>query len=227
MRRWAFVIMAIASTLVLGALPAYTQRLRAGFSVEYGTATNAFGLSSASFAIPYQNNTSSDGVVSTDLEYLIARAGPIELGIALKGSFGFSSWNLGSPLFPGVSDGQGNYYYPDNVHISADWWAVAPLATAHVHLGPFVTLDGGLGYGPYGYFNVTYWDDAGVTSGPVFQESGFFPASAWGFDWSAGLSFGFFRIVSLGLDVGMTGPDFVTGLNVSFALGERYGRRFR
>jgi hypothetical protein len=224
MRRWAFVIMAIASALVLGALPAHAQRLRAGFSVEYGTATNAFGLSSLSFTVPYQNNTSSDGVVSADLECLIARAGPIDLGIALKGSFGFSSWNLGSP---GVTDSLENYYYPDNVYISADWWAAAPLATAHVHLGPFVMLDGAFGYGPYGYFNVNYWDDAGVTSGPVIQESGFFPASAWGFDWSAGLSFGFFRIVSLGLDVGMMGPDFVTGLNVSFALGERYGRRFR
>ncbi len=66
-----------------------------------------------------------------------------------------------------------------------------------------------------------------MTSGPVSQESGFFPTSAWGFDCSTGLSFGFFRIASLGLDVGMMGPDFVTGLNVNFALGERYGRRFR
>jgi len=224
MRRWVFAVTAIASALALGALPLYAQRLRIGLSFEYGTTTNAFGLSAPSFTVPYQDNASNDGVVSADMEYLLARAGPIDLGMALKGSLGFSDWNLGSP---GVYDSLNNYYYPDNVHISAAWWAVAPLATAHVHMGPFVTLDGALGYGPYGYFNVNYWDDAGVTSGPVSQESGFFPPSAWGLDWSTGLSFGFFRLVSLGLDVGMMGPDFVTGLNVSFALGERYGRRFR
>lgn len=139
----------------------------------------------------------------------------------MKGSFGFSSWNLGSP---GVYDSMNNYYYPDNVYITAGWWAAVPQATAHIHLGRFVTLDGAFGYGPYGYFNVNYWDDDGETSGPVIQQSGFFPTSAWGFDWSTGLSFGLFRAVSLGFDVGMTGPDFVSGLNVSFALGERYGR---
>ncbi len=224
MRRWTFAAAAIASALLLGSLPAYAQRFRAGFSFEFGTTSSAFGLSAPSFYVPYQNNTSGDGVISGNLELLIGRAGPIDIGIAAKGSFGFSEWNLGSP---GVYDGLGYYYYPDDVHISAGWWAVAPMATAHVHLGPFVTLDGAVGYGPYGYFNVNYWDDAGVTSGPVVQESDFFPSSAWGLDWSAGLSFGFFRLMSMGLDVGMMGPDFVAGFVLNFTLGESYGRRFR
>ena len=223
MRRRFLTAAAIVSALVLGALPGYAQRLRAGLSVDYGTTTNAFGLSSIAFTVPYQNNTSSDVVVSGDVEYLLARAGPIDLGITLKGSLGFSTWNLGSP---GVTDSQNNYYYPDDIHIDAEWWAAAALATAHVHLGPFATLDGAFGYGPYSYFNVNYWDDDGVTAGPVSQESDFFPTSAWGLDWSAGLSFGFFRIASMGLHVGVMGPDFVTGINVSFRLGEPYERRF-
>lgn len=226
MRRWIFAAAAIASALLLGSLPAYAQRFRAGLSFEYGTTTSAFGLASPYFTIPYQNNTSGDGVVSGDFELIVGRAGPIDLGIELKGSFAFSGWNLGSPPL-GVYDVYSGFYYADNVHISADWWAVAPLATAHVHLGPFVTLDGAFGYGPYGYFNVSYWDDAGFVSGPVSQESGFFPPTAWGFDWSAGLSFGFFRIMSLGLDVGMMGPDFVGGFVLNFALDGGYGRRFR
>ena len=58
----------------------------------------------------------------------------------------------------------------------------------------------------------------GVVYGPVLQSAGVFPQEAWGIDWSAGLSFGYFRRASLTLDVGMTGPDFVAGLGVRFPL---------
>ena len=135
-----------------------------GFTFDYGTASSSFGLSSAPyFTVPYQYNTSTDGVISGDIEYLIARR-PLQVGIAFKGSFAFSGWDLGSP---GVYDSVGNYYYPDDVRISANWWALAALATAHLHLGRYVTIDGAFGYGPYGYFNVNYQDDSGVVYGPV------------------------------------------------------------
>jgi hypothetical protein len=165
--------------------------------------------------VPPQSNASSDGVVSGILEYVAVRGRPLSVGIAFKGSFAFSGWNLGSP---GVTDGLGNYYYPDDVHISADWWALGAFLTGHLRLGPFASLDGAVGYGPYGYFNVNYWDDAGVVYGPVSGGSGLFPQDAWSIDWSAGISFGFFPLVSLGLDVGMMGPDFVAGLGVYFLL---------
>ena len=172
MRRWAFAMMAAASTLLLGALPVYAQRVRAGFEFDYGTTTSAFGLSSPYFTVPYQNNTSGDGVISGNLEYLFARRWPLDVGIAFKGSFGFSGWDLGSP---GVTDAYGYYYYPDDVHVSADWWALAAMATAHVHLGPFATIDGAVGYGPYGYFNVSYWDDAGAVSVRFPRDRASFP----------------------------------------------------
>jgi hypothetical protein len=81
-----------------------------------------------------------------------------------------------------------------------------------------VTLDGALGYGPYGYANVSYWDDYGTTAGPVDQSSGYFPQTAWGLDWSAGLSFRMFRLLALSLDIGMMGPDFVSGIGFTFPL---------
>jgi len=56
----------------------------------------------------------------------------LELGLAIKGSLAFSQWDLGSP---GVYDGMGFYYYPDNISIGANWWAAAALATAHLHVG--------------------------------------------------------------------------------------------
>jgi len=215
MRRWTVAVVAAASALLLGVLPVHADRLRLGFLFDYGTTSNAFGLSSPYFTVPYQNNVSSDGVISGNLEYLLIRRWPVDVGIALKGSIAFSGWNLGSP---GVFDSVGNYYYPDDVHISADWWALAAMAALHVHLGPFATIDGAFGYGPYGYFNVSYWDDANVATGPVTQGSGFFPQNAWSIDWATGLSFGFYRLVSLSVDVGMMGPDFVAGVGLNFLL---------
>lgn len=216
MKRHFVIGISAVIALLLGALPGYSDRLRAGVSFEYGTTTSAFGLvSPVFFAVPYQSNTSADGVISGTLEYLFARRWPLDLGVAVKGSFALSGWNLGSP---GVWDTQGNYYYLDDVHISADWWAFAAMGMAHIHLGPFATVDGAIGYGPYGYFNVSYWDDAGVVTGPVTEGGGIFPQNAWSIDWSAGLSFGFFSLASLALEVGMMGPDFVAGLGVGFAL---------
>jgi len=117
MRRLTVAVVAAASALLLGALPVHADRLRAGFEFDYGTALSAFGLSSPNFIVPYQNNVSSDGVISADLEFLFIRRWPVDVGVALKGSFAFSGWNLGSP---GVYDSTGTYYYyPDDVHISA------------------------------------------------------------------------------------------------------------
>ena len=215
MRRRTFALIAAASVLLLGTLPSYAES-RVGFTFDYGTTSSSFGLSSPPyFIVPYQHNTSEDGIISAYLEGLITPRRQLELGIALKGSLAFSQWNLGSP---GVSDGMGFYYYPDDIRIGANWWAAAVLATAHLRLGQFMTINGAVGYGPYGYFNLSYQDDAGVVSGPVSQGSGAFPSRVWGIDWSAGLSFGFFRRVSVDLDVGMTGPDFVGGFGVSFPL---------
>ena len=216
MRRLAVVVVAVTSALLLGPFPVHADRLRVGFAFDYGTTSSSFGLSSSQFTVPYQNNVASDGVISANLELLIIRRWPVDVGVAVKGSFAFSGWNLGSP---GVFDSTGtNYYYPDDVHISANWWAVAPMATLHVHVGPFFALDGAVGYGPYGYFNVSYWDDATVATGSVQQGSGFFPQNAWSLDWTAGLSFGFFRMVSVSLDGGMMGPDFIAGVGVNFLL---------
>jgi hypothetical protein len=231
-------VAAAVSLLFLGAAPAFAQRLRAGVSFEYGTASSSFGLEAygapgglSYFSIPNQNNTSTDGVISADLEYIFARRRPLEVGFELKGSFGISGWNLGTPAgslttdgFPGVYDTYGayvtpgTYAAPDSVHISADWWALAAMVTGHLHLGPFVTLNGAVGYGPYSYFNVNYWDDLGLVSGPVSQSFGLFPSRAWSVDWSAGLGFGFFGLFSVDLDVGMMGPDFLTGLGVDFLI---------
>jgi len=209
-------VIAAACAAFLAALPSCADQLRAGFSFDYGTTSGVFGLTSPPyFTVPNQYNTSTDGVISGDLEYLFVAGRPLDVGVAFKGSFAFSGWDLGSP---GVTDAFSNFYYPDDVRISADWWALAAMLTAHLHLGRFVTLDGGVGYGPYGYSNVNYYDDAGVVYGPVAQGSGFFPAQAWAIDWTTGLSFGFSRRVSLGIDVGMMGPDFVAGLGVSFPL---------
>jgi hypothetical protein len=215
MKRLIIAAVAAAFVLILGVLPASAQqRIRTGLSFDYGTATSAFGLSSPpAFDVPFQNNSSSDAVISADLEYLLVRELPLDVGLEIKGSFGISSWDLGSP---GVFDAVGNYYLPDDVFISSPWWAAAAMATAHLHLGRFITLDGALGYGPFGYFDVSYWDDAGVVAGPVVQGAGVFPPNAWGVDWSTGLSFGVFRLASVSLEAGMMGPDFVAGLGVSF-----------
>ena len=215
MRRWIAAAAAAACALLLGSFPLYADRLRAGFSLEYGTASSAFSLQSPAFTVPYQNNASNDGIISGILEYVVTRGRPLSVGVALKGSFAFSGWDLGSP---GVTDSLGNYYYPDDVHISSDWWAAGAFLTAHLRLGPFATIDGAVGYGPYGYFNVSYWDDAGVVSGPVAGGSGFFPEETWSIDWSTGISFGFYPLVSLSLDIGMMGPDIVAGVGLFFLL---------
>jgi len=156
-------------------------------------------------------------VLTGEAEYLVVHRPRLDLGVAVDGSIAFSSWDLGSPP-GGVTDSQGYVYYPDDVHIYAEWWAVDASLKAHVHLTRFLTLDGAIGYGPYGYFNVNYADDVGVTYGPVEQSSEVFPTDAWGIDWTAGLSFGFFRWVDLSVDLGMRGPDFVTGLGLSFPM---------
>ena len=214
-KRWIVLAAAAASTLLLGSAAAYADRLRVGFAFEYGTTSSAFGLVSPSFSVPYQNNTSSDGIFSGILEYTLTRGRPLAVGIAFKGSIALSGWNLGSP---GVTDSVGNYYYPDDVHLSADWWALGAFLTGHLRVAPFVSIDGAVGYGPYGYAGVSYWDDAGVVAGPVSTEDGFFPPQAWSIDWWAGISLGFFPLVSLGFDVGMMGPDFVAGVAVYFLL---------
>jgi hypothetical protein len=215
MRRLTFALVASASALLLGALPSYSES-RVGFTFDYGSTSSSFGLSSPPyFTVPYQYNTSEDGIISGYLEGLITPHRQLELGIAIKGSLAFSQWNLGSP---GVYDSMGYYYYPDDIHINANWWAAAGLVTAHLHLGQFMAINGAVGYGPYGYFNVSYQDDAGVVEGPVSQGPRAFPSRVWGIDWSAGLSFGFMRWISVDLDVGMMGPDFVGGFGVSFPL---------
>jgi hypothetical protein len=215
MKRSIILVTSLATALLAGALSAYADPFRATISLDYGSASSTFGLSSPNFTVPVQNNTSSDGILSGTLEYLAIRRGPLELGLAAKGAFAVSGWNLGSP---GVYYGMGYYPY-DNVHITADWWALAALGTLHIHLGRWVTLDGAFGYGPYGYTNVNYWDDGGMVSGPVDQSQGPFPPTAWGIDWSAGLSFRLLWRAALSLDVGMLGPDFVTGLGITFPLG--------
>jgi hypothetical protein len=215
MRTWTLTLIAAATALLLGALPSYADG-RVGFAFDYGTTSSAFGLSSPPyFMVPYQNNSAEDGILSAYLEGLLLPRRQLELGIALKGSLGFSQWDLGSP---GVSDSMGFYYYPDDIRIGANWWAAALQATAHLHVGRFMTINGAVGYGPYGYFNVSYQDDLGVVSGPVSQDPRAFPSRVWGIDWSAGLSFGFLRLVSIDLDVGMMGPDLIGGFGVSFPL---------
>ena len=216
-RNWPFPITfaAVVGAALAAGPPAAAQQIRAGVDIQYGTATSAFGLSSAAFTVPYQENASADGVLSGTVEYLLVRGFRVDVGVALRGSAAFSGWDLGSP---GVTDSQGYTYYPDDVHISADWWALAAGAVLHVHLGRLVTLDGAIGYGPYGYFNVGYWDDAGVTAGPVTPGSGVFPPDAWAVDWLIGASFGIFDRIALDADVGMRGPDLVTGLGVNFPL---------
>jgi hypothetical protein len=189
---------------------AFADPFRFAVELQGGTASSTFGLSSAAFDVPVQNNSSVDGIISATLEYLLAHAGPLDLGLAARGSFALSGWNLGTP---GVWNG--SYYdYTDAVHLSTDWWALAAMVTLHIRLGQYVLLDGAVGYGPYGYGSVSYWDDYGYTAGPVVQSPGFFPGLAYSIDWSAGLSFRIFRFAALSLDVGMMGPDFVSGLGI-------------
>ncbi len=214
MKRSVFALFA-ALAAFLAASPGQAAGLRAGIGLEYGTASSAFGLTSPGFfSVPYQNNSSSDFVFSGDLEYLFVRRWPVNIGLEVKGSFAFSGWYLGTP---GVYDTSGYYYPYDGVHVSANWWALAALGTLHIHLGPAFTLDGAVGYGPYGYTNVSYYDDYGIVAGPVTQGGAVFPQSAWGLDWSAGLSFGI-DLLSFSLDAGMMGPDFVAGLGIGFLL---------
>jgi hypothetical protein len=214
MKRLAFALFAVLTTL-LAASSGYAAGLRAGITMEYGTASNAFGLTSPSFfSVPYQNNSSNDFVLSGDLEYLFVRRWPVDIGLEAQGSFAFSGWYLGTP---GVYDTSGYYYPYDGVHISANWWALAALATLHIHIGPAVTLDGAVGYGPYGYANVSYYDDYGIVTGPVTQGGSIFPQTAWGLDWSGGLSFGI-DLLSFSLEAGTKGPDFVAGLGIGFLL---------
>jgi hypothetical protein len=210
----SIIFAALLALAGLAALPVYADPLRASIGFEYGSASSTFGLVSPSFSVPVQQNNSSDGILSGTLEYLFARSGPVELGVAVKGSLAVSGWNLGAP---GVFYGP-DYYPYDNVHLSTTWWALAAMGTVHFHLGQLVTLDGAFGYGPYGYSNVTYWDDYALVQGPVDQSSGYFPRGAWGIDWSAGATFRLFRFVALFLDVGMMGPDFVAGFGFTFPL---------
>src|SRR5208337_4904072 len=131
---------------------------------SYGSAGSTFGLalppfpSVPTFDVPVQNNYSADVIFSMTFEYDALRTGPLELGLGAKGAFGLSSWNLGVPP-GGVIDSLGYVHLYDQVHIGADWWALAPMATMHLHLGRFVTWDAAVGFGPYGYFDVTYYDD--------------------------------------------------------------------
>ena len=215
MKRSSVTAFAVLAVLFLGALPGHSAGLRAGFSLEYGTTSSAFGLSSPGFFnVPYQANSSSDFVLSGRLEWLAVRRWPLEVGVEAKGAFAFSDWNLGAP---GVTDTSGYYHPYDQVHIGAEWWALAAMGTAHLHLGPIVTLDAAVGYGPYGYVNVNYYDDEGIVAGPVTQGSSVFPQNAWSLDWTAGFSFGFY-ILSFVIDAGMMGPDFVAGLGMDFSL---------
>ena len=52
MRRLTVIVVAAASVLLLGALPAHADRLRAGFEFDYGTTANAFSLSSWGRSFP-------------------------------------------------------------------------------------------------------------------------------------------------------------------------------
>jgi hypothetical protein len=205
------VILLAALVVTAGAAgSAFADPFRLSVELQGGTTSSRFGLSSVAFDVPVQDNSSLDGILSATLEYLFAHTGPLDLGLAARGSFGLSGWNLGAP---GVWNGF-SYDYYDNVHLSADWWALAALVTLHVRLGPSVLLDVAAGYGPYGYGGVSYWDDAGYTAGPVVQSAGFFPGLAYSIDWSAGLSFRIFRFAAVCLDVGMMGPDVVSGLGI-------------
>jgi hypothetical protein len=219
MDRFSSTGFAVVAALLLGTHPGYCDRLRGAITADYGTASAAFGLdASPIFSVPAQVNGSSDFILSGILEYVPVRRWPVELGLAAKGSFAFSGWNLGAPA-TGVYDSQTGFYdLGDQIHISGEWWALAAMGTMHVHLGPFVTLDGAFGYGPYGYLGMSYWDDYGLVAGPVVQGSSIFPQNAWGIDWSAGFSFGFFPFVTLLVEAGMMGPDFVAGLGLGFAL---------
>ena len=200
---------------LLAALPAFCDRLWVTIAAEYGTASSTFGLVAPSFAVPVQNNSSADVILSAAVEYRAVRRWPLELGFAAKGSIALSSWNLGAPS---VTDSLGYYYPYDEIHIATDWWALAAIGTGHLHLGPSVTWDVAVGYGPYGYTNANYFDDDGIASGPVIGGSSVFPQNAWSIDWSTGLSIGFMGPAALQFDVGNMGPDFVAGLGVIFPI---------
>ena len=119
---------------------------------------------------------------------------------------------------PGVTDSMGYYYPDDEVHIDTEWWALAAMGTAHIHLGPFLIWDVAVGYGPFGYLNANYYDDDGIASGPVIEGSSVFPQNAWSIDWSTGLSLNFMGFAGFQLEVGKMGPDFVGGLGVIFPI---------
>jgi len=208
------VALATVVVFLLGALPAFCDRMWATIAAGFGTASSTFGLVAPSFTVPVQNNISADLLLSAAVEYRAVRHWPLELGFAAKGSLSLSSWDLGTP---GVTDSQGYYPY-DGVHISTGWWALAAMGTAHLHLGPVITWDVAVGYGPYGYINANYYDDYGIASGPVIGGSAVFPQNAWSIDWSTGLSFSFMGRAAFQFDVGSMGPDFVTGLGVIFTL---------
>ena len=188
----------------------------ASIAIEYGTASSTFGLAAPpSFSVPVQNNSSADVILSGSVEYRAIRRWPLELGFAAKGSIAISSWDLGAP---GVTDSMGYYYPDDEVHIDTAWWALAAMAIAHIHLGPFVTWDAAVGYGPFGYLNANYYDDDGIISGPVIGGSSVFPQNAWSINWSTGFSLNYMGFAGFQLDVGMMGPDFVAGLGVIFPI---------
>jgi len=207
--------LAAVGVFLLGASPAFCDRLWATITAEYGTASGTFGLVAPSFAVPVQKNTSADVILSAAVEYRAVRRWPLELGFAAMGSLALSSWNLGSP---GVTDALGYFYPFDDVHIDTVWWALAAMGTAHLHLGPIVTWDVAIGYGPYGYMNANYYDDIGIAGGPVIGGSSLFPRNAWSMDWSTGLSLNFMGLAGFQLTAGKIGPDFVTGLGVIFAM---------
>jgi hypothetical protein len=118
-----------------------------------------------------------------------------------------------------VTDALGYYSLYDEVHIATEWWTLAAMGTAHLHLGPIVTWDVAVGYGPYGYINANYYyDDDGIASGAVIGGSSVFPQNAWSIDWSTGLSYNFMGLAGFQLNVGKMGPDFVAGLGMIFAI---------
>jgi len=214
MKRLVPCLVAMLAAMV-AASHGFAAGLRAGIDMEYGTTSSSFGLDSFPFfSIPPQNNVSNDFVLSGDLELLVVRRWPVEIGVEARGSFAFSDWFLGTTT---VYDSLGNPNPYDGIHVNSEWWALAGLGTLHVHLGPALVLDGAFGYGPYGYTNVSYYDDYGIVAGPVTQGDSIFPPNAWGLDWSAGLSVRLF-LVSVGVEAGMTGPDFVAGLGIGFLL---------
>lgn len=205
----------VIGLFLLGALPASCAGLWMTFDLSYGSASSTFGLENPYFVVPVQGNTSADLIFSTSLEYDLVQRVPFALGLAVKGAFGLSSWNLGVPPL-GVT--VGSFYYPyDQIHVGADWWGLAGMGTMHILLGRFLTWDVAVGYGPYGYFDVGYYDDVGAVSGPLSGGSSVFPSNSWSIDWSTGFSVVYWRRVGFFVSIGSMGPDFITSLGVKFA----------